>query len=108
MATLQDLSEALVELRRELGATAVNTDADELNRAATATFATSGRPLALLRPATREEIQKCLRVARRLGVPVYPYSPGKNWGYGSRAPVQDGLLLDLGRMNRILDFSEDL
>ena len=43
------------------------------------------------------------------GVPVYPISSGKNWGYGSRVPAADGcILLDLGRMNRIVDFNEEL
>ena len=37
-----------------------------------------------------------------------PISTGKNWGYGSRAPVRDGVLLDLGRLNRIVDFDEEL
>jgi 4-cresol dehydrogenase (hydroxylating) len=108
MTILSDLSEALGELGRELGRGAVCTDVSELDRAATATFSTSGRPLAIVRPATRADVQLCMRIARRLGVPVYPYSTGENWGYGSRVPVRNGLLLDLGRMNRIIDFSEEL
>ena len=42
------------------------------------------------------------------GTPVYPISSGKNWGYGSRARCATRVLLDLGRMNRILDFNEEL
>src|SRR4030095_17003422 len=30
------------------------------------------------------------------------------WGYGSRVPAGDGVLLDLGRLNRIVAFDEDL
>ena len=38
-----------------------------------------------------------------------PISCGKNWGSGSRVPVRDDcVLLDLGQMNRILDFDEEL
>jgi 4-cresol dehydrogenase (hydroxylating) len=50
-----------------------------------------------------------MRIASEWGTPVYPVSSGKNWGYGSRMPASDNcVLLDLGRMNRILDFSEEL
>ena len=41
-------------------------------------------------------------------MPIYPISTGKNWGYGSRVPLHDGVLVDLGRMNRIVDFDEEL
>ncbi len=40
--------------------------------------------------------------------PSIPISSGKNWGYGSRVPPRDGVLVDLGRLNRIVDFSEEL
>ena len=53
-------------------------------------------------------MQDCVRIANRFRVPLYPISSGKNWGYGSRVPARDGVLLDLGRLNRILDFDEEL
>ncbi len=110
MSTVSDqrLSAALLDWEAVLGQHALTIERDELARAGTATFATSSRALAILRPATRDEVQQCVRIAARHGVPIYPYSTGKNWGYGSRAPVCDGVLLDLGRLNRIVDFSEDL
>lgn len=44
-----------------------------------------------------------------LRVPVYPTSRGRSWGFGSRVPAADGcVLLDLGRMNRIVGFDERL
>jgi hypothetical protein len=37
------------------------------------------------------------------------FSSGKNWGYGSSVPVTtSSVLLDLGRLNQIVDFSEEL
>lgn len=55
------------------------------------------------------EVRACVSVARQYGVPVYPISSGKNWGYGSRVPAMDGsVLLDLGRLTRIIDYDEDL
>src|SRR5918911_221876 len=39
----------------------------------------------------------------------YPGGRGKNWGYGSGVPPADGcVLLDLSRMNRIVDYDERL
>src|SRR5690606_38651079 len=74
-----------------------------------ATFATDAAVPLIVRPATTAEVQECLRVAQRHGVPVYPVSTGRNWGYGSSAPASDGnVILDLRRMNRIVDFDEAL
>jgi 4-cresol dehydrogenase (hydroxylating) flavoprotein subunit len=81
---------------------------DALQAASTGTFATTSRVLAILEPETRTEVQDCVRIANRYRVPLYPVSSGKNWGYGSRVPVRDAALLHLGRLNRILDFDEDL
>jgi 4-cresol dehydrogenase (hydroxylating) len=87
----------------------VITDCSALRKAETGTFATSHTIPAILRPANRAEVQECLRIANRTETPVYPISSGKNWGYGSSVPASDGcVLLDLGRMNRIVDFSEEL
>lgn len=85
------------------------TDAGALRTAETATFLTHQHVPGIIRPGDRREVQECVRIANRFRVPVYPISSGKNWGYGSRVPAADGcLLLDLGRMNRIVDFNEEL
>jgi 4-cresol dehydrogenase (hydroxylating) len=90
-----------------LGADRVITDQSELDAASTATFPTSSRVRGIVRPTSREEVQACLRIANRQRIPVYPISRGRNWGLGSRVPPGDGcVLLDLGRMDRILEFSE--
>lgn len=92
-----------------LGSEFVITSPEEITRASTATFATTQRIPALLRPGSRAELQACLAIARRFSIAVYPVSTGKNWGYGSRVPAADGcIVIDLSRMNRILDFSEEM
>jgi 4-cresol dehydrogenase (hydroxylating) len=106
---MQDLPAALDSWRDCIGFGNVHVDAATLLGAETATFATTQTIPAELRPKSREEVQECLRIANRFLVPLYPISGGRNWGSGSRVPVQDGCaLLDLGRMNRIIDFDEDL
>lgn len=79
-----------------------------MRRAETATFATAAAVAAILRPTSRAQVQACLCVANEFRVPVYPTSTGKNWGYGSAAPVEDAVLLELSGLNRIVDFNEAL
>lgn len=84
-------------------------DHDTLASAERATFATSARLSALVRPADRREVQACVRAANEHGVPLYPISRGKNWGLGSRVPTSSGaVLLDLGRLDRIVDYDETM
>jgi len=92
-----------------LGPEHVITDPASLRAAENGTFKSGHRIPAIIRPGGREEVQECLRIASRFGAPVYPVSGGKNWGYGSRMPAADQcVVLDLSRMERILDFSEEL
>jgi 4-cresol dehydrogenase (hydroxylating) len=92
-----------------LGRKFVQNGAGDLARAETATFATGQKVAAILQPGSRDEVVDCLKIANRFETPLYPVSTGKNWGYGSRVPPVTGcVLLDLSRLNRILDFDEDL
>lgn len=100
---------ALLKWERVLGVENVVTERLRLDQASTATFAAPQQIPAILYPQSRKEVQDCLRIASECSVPVYPISTGKNWGYGSRVPVFTGcVLMDLGRMNQILAFDEDL
>ncbi len=73
------------------------------------TYATTQRPLLVVRPATTAEVQACVRIAGELGLAVYPSSGGRNWGYGARVPTTDGaVLLDLARMKRIVEYDPEL
>ncbi len=103
------LLQALEQWTAILGRDHVIVDAGNRAAAETATFETSQTIPAILRPGCLEEVQECIRIANRFRIPVYPVSSGKNWGYGSRVPVADAsVLMDLSRMNRILDFHEKL
>jgi len=58
-------------------------------------------------PASVEEVQAVVRIANKYGTPVYPISTGRNLGYGGTAPTMSGtIVLDLKRMNRIVEFNE--
>ncbi|MFM1885879.1 MAG: hypothetical protein RL026_1036 [Pseudomonadota bacterium] len=62
---------------------------------------------AAVAPASVEEIQAVLRVANEFQIPLWPISRGKNFGYGGAAPRMAGtVMLDLGRMDRIIEVNE--
>src|SRR5262245_39300448 len=62
---------------------------------------------AAVAPGSVEEVQALMRIANERRIPMYPISTGRNLGYGGSAPALTGsVVLDLRRMNRILDVSE--
>jgi (+)-pinoresinol hydroxylase len=64
-------------------------------------------PSAALAPASVEEVQSLVRIANEYRIPLYPVSTGRNLTYGGTAPVYNGsVVLDLKRMNRILEINE--
>ena len=64
-------------------------------------------PSAAVAPDSVEQVQDVVRAANRYKNPIYPLSTGKNLGYGGSAPTLTGsVILDLKRMNRILEVNE--
>jgi len=58
-------------------------------------------------PDTVEHVQAVVRIANEHRVPLYPISTGKNLGYGGSAPNLSGsVVVDLKRMNRVLEVDE--
>jgi len=106
---MENLNAALQGWRQILGDENVITHPERLDEAARATFATRQRIPAILRPGNRQQVSDSLRIASSHSISIYPISKGLNWGYGSRVPSSDGsVLLDLRRLNKIVDFSEEL
>lgn len=57
---------------------------------------------AAIAPRTTEEVQAIVRLANKHKIPLWPISRGKNFGYGSAAPVLSGsIVLDMSRMKKI-------
>lgn len=62
---------------------------------------------AAVAPSSVEEVQAVVRIADKHRIPLYTISTGKNLGYGGSAPNHAGsVVLDLKRMNRIIEVSE--
>jgi len=63
---------------------------------------------AAVAPANVEEVQQVVRIANRYRIPLYPISTGRNLTYGGSAPTLSGsVIVDLKRMNRVLEVNED-
>lgn len=59
---------------------------------------------AAIAPDSTEEVVEIVKVANKYQIPLYPISTGKNLGYGGSSPILSGsVVLDLKRMNRILN-----
>lgn len=66
-------------------------------------------PVGAVAPQSVEEVQAIVRIANHYRQPIWTVSTGKNMGYGSATPATPGqMVLDLKRMNRILNVDPDL
>ncbi len=98
------LAKAIEAWRRSLGSDAVVSDSQALEAYARSTCSSTRQVAAVLRPASPDEVRQVVATANEFKIPLYPVSCGKQWGMGSRLPVQNGAaIVDLGRMNRILE-----
>jgi 4-cresol dehydrogenase (hydroxylating) len=103
------LETTIAAFQQILGEEHTLTAASALQRYSWCTMPIDRRVAAVLRPGSVEQIQEIVRVASAHRVPLYPISTGNNWGYGSAQPAQDdNVILDLGRMNRILEVNTEL
>ena len=56
-----------------------------------------------------QQIIDCISLSQQQSLPLYAFSRGNNWGYGSKAPVtENNNILDLSKMNRITGFDNSL
>jgi 4-cresol dehydrogenase (hydroxylating) len=64
---------------------------------------------AVLQPDSVEEIQAIVRIANEHRVPIWVSGVGRNNGYGGSSPrVQGSVVVNLRRMNRVLEIDEEL
>ena len=65
------------------------------------------RASAAVAPDRVEQVQEIVRIANRYRIAVHPISTGKNLGYGGSAPtVKGAVVIDLKRMNRVLEVDD--
>jgi 4-cresol dehydrogenase (hydroxylating) len=65
-------------------------------------------PVAVVRPASVEEVQAILAIARRYRLPLWTVSRGRNLAYGgAQARVSGSVVCDLGRMDAVISVDEE-
>lgn len=109
--TLDATQAAIDEIRARLGDAAVLTDADM------AEFVDPYEPVswggqrnaAVVQPTTTEEVQAVVRIANTHRVPIWVGSQGRNNGYGGSGTIVSGsIIINLRKMNRVLEINEEL
>jgi len=109
MSTADSLHAAIGAWTRALGEAHVRTDEETLERYSRTTQDTAPRPACILFPESTAQVQEIVRIAGRHGAVVYPISRGRNWGYGDAcAPTPGAAIVDLSRMNQILEVNTEL
>ncbi len=100
---------ALDALRKAVGAEHVLATGEEREAHATDTSHWHQVPGFVVYPGTADEVAAVIGAAGRLGLQVWPFSKGKNWGYGAHMGLEEGaVILLLDRLNRILEVDEEL
>ncbi|WP_345971920.1 FAD-binding oxidoreductase [Sulfurimonas diazotrophicus] len=66
-------------------------------------------PALAVQASTKEQVVEIVKVCDKYVIPIWTFSTGKNMGYGTAAPAQRGsVILDLHKMNRIIEVNPDL
>ncbi len=107
-ANIPAFNAALTQWQQILGSQSVSTDTTLLHQATVNCIGVTRSVPAILYPESTAAVVELVRIAAQHQVPLYPYSTGRNWGYGSANPVKDGcVLVDLSRMDKIVDFDAE-
>ena len=94
------------DLKKIVGAENVSDDPEALlSYSKDQSLSPSRTPNYIARPKNTDEVQKVLKLANKLGVPVVPCSSGIHF-YGNTIPNLGGIVLDLRRMNQVLEFDQ--
>jgi len=104
------IAEMLAAVRDAIGAEAVLVDDDAMAEFRDPYSVLEDDPhvaAAAVRPGSVDEVRAVVRLANQYRCPLWPISRGKNLAYGGSAPRMAGtVILDLRRMNRIIEVNE--
>ena len=107
---MQKLADEIVAgLRAAVGADHLLISPSELARYSRCTIPWQRSCAAVVFPGCADEVSQVARIATQHRVPLWPFSTGRNWGYGTTLATEDGaIIMILERMNRILEVNEEL
>jgi len=69
-------------------------------------YTQAGMPNYIVKPANSEEVSAVVKICNELNVPVVPCSSKVHF-YGATIPSEGGVMLDMSRMDRILEIDPD-
>jgi glycolate oxidase len=102
-AILNERPRIIRDLERLAGTASVISDNDGCRNFETdALTAYAMKPLAVVLPSTTEEVSKVLAYCHANGVKVVPRGAGTSLA-GGALPAEDGIVLGLGRMSRVIE-----
>lgn len=108
----ESFAAALAEYRAIVGDQWVVADLERLapySRIIIPDDAAAHQPCGAIAAGSVEEIQRILAVSNAYKIPLWTISTGRNFGYGEAAPATPGqMVLDLKRMNRIIEVDPEL
>ena len=103
---------AIKKFTAALGKDNVLTSAEHLQpytKVMMAVDAAKHTPSAVVMATSVEEVQAVVNICNEYKIPVWSISTGRNFGYGSAAPVERGqIVLDLKKMNKIIHIDPEL
>src|SRR5262245_38882717 len=104
-----NFAQAVSRLADIVGAEHVHTDAATLARFARDTIPWQRTCAAVVYPGDACEVAAIVRLAAEYKLAIWPFSKGRNWGYGGTLALENGaVILMLERLNRILEVNEEL
>lgn len=98
--------QVLWRLRKAVGTSHVLTSVEDLVCYGYDAQHVEHRPDAVVRPGNAEEIAELVRIANEEGVPIIPRGAGTGLSGGS-VPIQGGVVMDLCRLNRIVEIDRE-
>lgn len=113
VGTLRDMTEicspmgALAALRQLLPDSIVDNDLRAFTHDATESRGVSGKPAAVVRPRDLDEVVSLVSWSYANAVPLVPRGGGTGFA-GGCVPISGGVVVELGRMGRVLQFDPHL
>jgi 4-cresol dehydrogenase (hydroxylating) len=111
-AVREEFNKAIEKFHALLGGENVLVNADQLapyNKVMMSVENAAHAASAALTATTVEQVQGVVRICNEHKIPIWTISTGRNFGYGSAAPIQRGqVILDLKKMNKIIKIDAEM
>ncbi|GKZ72975.1 hypothetical protein AnigIFM50267_009645 [Aspergillus niger] len=107
-ADVPTMLRAVEEIKAIIGPDNVSVDADDIELHGYSEWSTSNttaRPIAVLSPATTEEVSAIAKICTKYKVPMVPFGAGSSVE-GNFAAPHSGVCIDLSRMNKVIELYE--